>query len=484
MSSNVKTTDQIQSLILSETDQPDRTAVKADIPALPDILRFLPEAVYLTDASGRISYFNDAAAKLWGQSPQLGRTRFCGAWKLFTVDGRPLPHTQCPLAIALKERRLNRGREVIVERPDGSRATILTFPTPLFDDDGNLTGAVNILIDVTHRSALFEEAQRFTAIVDSSDDAILTKDLNGTIMSWNQGAERLFGYRADEIIGKPVTTLMPSDRHDEEPNILLRIRTGEKIDHYETVRRHKDGSLIEISLTVSPIHNREGKIIGASKIARDITERRRAEEQQQLLIREMNHRIKNLFTLAASVVSLSARSAGSVKELTSAVLARLNALAVATDLTIPDRSTPQGAQNASSLHELIRLVTAPYGASEMENDAPRISISGPDISLVGSSVTSFALLLHEFATNATKYGALSSPQGTVEIQCDTTRDLFTLSWIERGGPVVEHSGEHEGFGSVLGRATVSGQLGGEIHRQWRPEGLVINLNVDLRRVQG
>jgi PAS domain S-box-containing protein len=133
--------------------------------------------------------------------------------------------------------------------------------------------------------------------------------LDGVITSWNHGARRLFGYTAEEVIGKPVTILIPAERLDEETIILARIRRGERIDHYETTRQRKDGSFVDISLTVSPVRNPEGKIIGASKIARDITERRRAEEQQRLLLREMDHRVKNLFALAGGLVAMSARSA-------------------------------------------------------------------------------------------------------------------------------------------------------------------------------
>ncbi len=158
-------------------------------------------------------------------------------------------------------------------------------------------------------------ADHYAAIVESSDDAILSKDLNGVIMSWNGAAQRLFGYTADEAVGQSVTILIPADRHDEEPMILARIRRGERIEHYETIRQRKDGSLVDISLTVSPIKDFKGDIVGASKIARDVTERRRAQERQELLLKEMDHRIKNLFTLATSVVILSGRSANSVQEL-------------------------------------------------------------------------------------------------------------------------------------------------------------------------
>ncbi len=123
------------------------------------------------------------------------------------------------------------------------------------------------------------ESLLLAAIVETSDDAIISKDLNGIITSWNRAAERLFGYTAPEVIGRPVTILMPPERVDEEPGILRRVRRGERIEHYETVRRRKDGTLFDVSLSVSPLVDHDGKVIGASKIARDITERKRIEQE-------------------------------------------------------------------------------------------------------------------------------------------------------------------------------------------------------------
>src|SRR3984957_14804300 len=116
------------------------------------------------------------------------------------------------------------------------------------------------------------------AIVDSSDDAIISKDLNGVVTSWNKGAERLFGYTAAEMIGQPITILIPMDRQDEEPHILSRLRRGERVEHFQTVRRRKDGSFLDISLTISPVKDRDDNIVGASKIARDITQQKRSDE--------------------------------------------------------------------------------------------------------------------------------------------------------------------------------------------------------------
>ncbi|MCV9966114.1 PAS domain S-box protein [Pararhizobium sp. BT-229] len=446
------------------------------------ILEALPEPIYMTDASGRITFYNSAAAEMWGVRPEIGRSEFCGSWKLYWPDGTPLPHDECPMAATLKERRANRGLEAVAERPDGTRIPFLAFPTPLFDADGNLTGAVNMLVDLTERTIVDETAQRFSAIVESSDDAIIAKDLKGRIISWNRGAERLFGYTAAEIIGRSVTILIPLDRHDEEPDILGRIRRGERIDHYETIRRRKDGTLVEISLSVSPIRSRDGRVIGASKIARDITERRRAEEQQHLLIREMDHRVKNLFALAGSVVSLSARSASTPAELASTVRDRLNALAQAHALTVPSTSEATGrTEQTTTLHRLIETILAPYHDCP-DNPQPRATIAGPDISIGGAAVTSFALLLHEFATNAAKYGALSVTEGVLNISCHEEADRFVLTWTERGGPPVERQTDGDGFGTVLGKATVRNQLGGEIVRDWKPEGLSIRLAVALDRL--
>src|SRR3954471_22569646 len=137
-------------------------------------------------------------------------------------------------------------------------------------------------MDPQMRAAL-QSDQLLGSIVDSSDDAIASKDLNGIITSWNKAAERIFGYAAQEIIGRPINILIPSDRQDEEPSILDRIRRGIRIEHFETVRRRKDGKLIDVSVSISPIRDMKGQIVGASKVARDITDRKAGEQARRLL---------------------------------------------------------------------------------------------------------------------------------------------------------------------------------------------------------
>jgi PAS domain S-box-containing protein len=322
-------------------------------------------------------------------------------------------------------------------------------------------------------------AHHYQAIIESSDDAILSKDLNGVILSWNQGAERLFGFTAEEAVGKPITIIIPLDRLDEEPAILGKIHRGERIEHFETVRQRKDGSFVDISLTISPIRNSSGKIVGASKIARDITELKKARDRQHLLIREMSHRVRNLFALSGSIVGLSARSAKSPHELAESARARLAALARAHALTF-SHGFDETAHQPATLQSLVRMIVAPFD----EAGSPRIALLGIDAEVSGSAVTSLALLLHEFATNATKYGALSEAAGTVKVVFTEENDAILIDWIERGGPLVFAPENREGFGAVLSRVTVSNQLGGEIHRDWRPEGLAIRLSVPRSRLSG
>lgn len=242
-----------------------------------DLIQLLPAALYTCDERGRITLYNEAAVALWGREPEVGRDLWCGSWKIYRPDGTPLPLDECPMAVTLREGRAIRGVEIVIERPDGTRRHVLAHPEPLRDAEGVVVGAINMLTDVSEIHKAERAIAHLAAIVMSSEDAIISKNLQGIVMSWNRAAERLFDYTAEEMIGQPVSLLIPPDRHDEEPGILERINRGESIENYETIRRRKDGSDLPISLTVSPLIDHHGKIIGASKIARNITEQKRVE---------------------------------------------------------------------------------------------------------------------------------------------------------------------------------------------------------------
>ncbi len=300
-------------------------------------LTALPAAVYATDADGHLTYSNDAALELWGRRPNAREALWCGALRLWRTDGTPLDHADCPLARLLKGEAFPRGSELVIERPDGGRTPVRSYPKLIHDKDGQVTGAVNLLIDLSDEHALVIESERLAAIVSSSDDAIVGKTLEGIVTSWNGAATRIFGYEPQEMIGQPILTIIPAELQHEEARILAALRRGERIEHFDTVRLAKDGHRVEVSLTVSPIRDRSGTIVGASKVARDISQRRRQEELQKLLLDELNHRVKNTLAMIQAIASQSLRRSAGPNEFVASFQGRVQALARAHDLIVQRR---------------------------------------------------------------------------------------------------------------------------------------------------
>src|SRR6516165_2356992 len=434
-----------------------------------DLLEALPVAIYTTDADGRVTFYNRAAAELWGHHPELGSSQWCGSWRLYWPDGRPLPHGECPMAVALKEGREVRGVAAIAERPDGTRVRFLSYPTPLRDASGRLVGALNLLMDVTERHDSELESARLAAIVVSSDDAIISKTLDGRITSWNAGATRIFGYEASEMIGESILRIIPPELHGEEREILARLRRGERIDHYETVRVARDGRRVDVSLTVSPLRDRSGRVVGGSKVGRDITDRKRAEKMQRVLTDELAHRVKNTLATVQAIANQSLVRAKSPTDFVSSFAGRIQALAKAH--TLLTRSKMQGADVMELVSEQV-LIGAP-------ND-DRISCSGPLLVLDAQAAVHLALVLHELATNARKHGALSVPQGRLSVTWQMRTNggcSLLLSWKESHGPRVSAPSAH-GFGRTLIEQTVRAR-GGEASVDYRTDGLTCEIRLPL-----
>jgi PAS domain S-box-containing protein len=305
------------------------------------------------------------------------------------------------------------------------------------------------------------------AIVESSDDAIIRKNLDGIITSWNSGAERIFGYTAEEMIGKPIGLIIPADRENEEPSILSRIRRGEPVSHYETMRRRKDGHLINISLTISPVHSANGTIIGASKIARDITERKRLEEARRALSLEINHRTKNLLAVVEAVVRQTAAH-GSPDDFVRRISQRLRALAANQDLLVEGswRGAEMGAVVRAQLAHIDELIGS------------RVRLEGDLVVLTPAAAQALGMAFHELATNALRYGALSGEQGEVciawRIEAVAEEPELIVSWEESGGPTVAAPGP-AGFGTTIIERITGQALGGVVGMSYAPTGLVWEL---------
>jgi PAS domain S-box-containing protein len=324
--------------------------------------------------------------------------------------------------------------------------------------------------DLIERRQAEERFRWLASIVESSDDAIIGENIDGIITSWNSGAQRLFGYSADEVVDKPVTILFPPERHDEERIILERIMRGERIDHYETVRRRKDGSSVDVSLTVSPVKNAEGKIIGASKIARDITERRRADAREKMLMAELDHRVKNVLARVAMVVLSSRQGSRSIEEFAKSLDGRIKAMGAAHALL--SKSGWRGV----GLDAVVRSQLAPYATDT------NVTISGTDVVLTTVATQVVAMVLHELVTNAAKYGALSVPPGRVTVSWDVKSNGHAANlvflWREFGGPPTSAEVQ-SGYGTRLIRELVPYELGGTVDHQLAEEGASCRMEFPL-----
>jgi PAS domain S-box-containing protein len=434
-----------------------------------ELLTALDAAIYTTDAEGRITFYNPAAERLWGRKPDAD-DRWCGFTSICQADGQPMPLERWPIVVAVRERRSLRGPDAIGVRADGTRVPFLPFPRPLFDADGKVVGAINLLVDLAKSQEAEEQRARLAAIVASSDDAIVSKTLEGYITSWNAGAERIFGYLDHEMIGEHITKIIPPELHSEEVEILSRLSRGERIQHYETERVAKDGRRINISLTVSPVRDGAGVIIGASKVARDITERKRAEEVQRLLLNELNHRVKNTLATVDAIARQTLRRTANPGEFVTSFSGRIRSLARAHRLLTSN--TFQGAPVSQLIRDQLVL------GDKVDN---RISWAGPDVTLEPQASLHMALVLHELGTNARKHGALSSPGGTVTIDWVVEggdRKQLVLDWRETGGPKVTVRQPSGGFGTTLIEQSLKPH-GGEVAMKFEEHGVSCHIVLPL-----
>lgn len=308
---------------------------------------------------------------------------------------------------------------------------------------------------------------RLAAIIESSFDAIIAKDLNSIITDWNPAAERMFGYTAAEAIGQSIVMLIPEHLREEETEIIRRIRANERIESYETVRLRKDGTRIQVSLTVSPVRDASGRVVGASKIARDITAAKDNERRIRVLLREINHRVKNQYAVILSIIRETGVHSEGIPEFQTKIRERISALAASHDLLV--RSDWSG----STLTEVIQEQLAPFGHEHL------VTVSGPLIAISATAVQNLGMAFHELGTNSAKYGVLSGRGGTIAISWSLTNGPepeLELTWNEQHEtPLAAVDNPRRGFGRiVLDRIAPMG-LGGRAHTELTPSSVVWSL---------
>ena len=444
------------------------------------LIESLPVGVYTCDRDGVLVQYNRRAAELWGRAPTPGDTgvRFCGTLKAFHPDGAPLDLAEAPMAEVLRTGRPVRDREVVIERPDGTRRYILANADPLFDDHGDLVGGINCFQDITAlkeaEAAQRESERRFRDLLEALPAAIYTTDAKGRITFYNEAAAELWGCRPEigsaEWCGSwriwwPDGTYLP---HDECP-MAMALKEGRPIRGYEAVAERPDGRRVPFIPFPTPLRNAEGELVGAVNMLVDISERKEAETRQKTLVDELNHRVKNTL---ATVQSLAAQTTGAAqipKEVREAFEGRLVALSRAHD------QLTQGHWESADLGSIVDGIVAPYrdGSVRVEGEPVRL---GPQGALT------LAMVLHELATNAAKYGALSAPGGALALSWtvadDRAEPRLRLEWRERGGPPVR-APSRKGFGSRLVERAVAQELKGTSEIAYDPAGLACRIEIPL-----
>jgi PAS domain S-box-containing protein len=481
-----------------------------------DLLDALPAAIYTTDAQGRITYFNQAAVAFWGVRPELGKDEWCGSWKLYWPDGTPLPHDQCPMAVALRERKPIRGKRAIAERPDGTRVSFAPYPTPIFDSSGTLVGAVNMLVDtqveqalatrMAEQAALFDftdalyRAESNTDVYESAVTAILRAlrcdrasilmfdDSNGMrFVAWRGLSD---GYRdaveghspwsADELDPTPIS--VEDVATAELPEALREVVRAEGIRALSFIPVMAGGRLAGKFMTYydAPHVFTAAELDLALIVARQLgfsVERRRADEarkladsQRDFLVQELSHRVKNTLATVISIQNQSFAKAASPEDARHSFGARIRALAQT------HGHLAEGNWTGVRLDTMLVEELAPYRHDAGDN----VRMSGPPVMLNAKSALTLGMAIHELATNAAKYGALSSRAGNVSAvwETDVPRNQLRIRWRETGGPAVV-APERVGFGRLLLERVLTADLGGTVRLQFAPEGLKCDVTIPL-----
>jgi PAS domain S-box-containing protein len=444
------------------------------------LLDRLPIGVYTVDRNGVLVQYNKRAAALWGRAPDVaaGESNYSGALRTYRPTGEALPASEAPVAEVLRTRHPVRDCELIVERRDGSRVAILVNADPLFDSSGQLIGAVNCFQDITARKEaeerLRESERRSQEILQALPAAIYTTDAEGRITFYNKAAAALAG-REPELgaVNWCVTwKLFTSDGtplpHDECP-MAVALKEDREVRGVEGIAEWPDGTRVPFIAFPTPLHDAEGRLIGAVNMLVDISERKSAEERQKALVDELNHRVKNTLATVQALAAQTIRGDGLALDVRERFNARLLALSRAHDQLTRDR------WQSTDVKSVIAAVVAPYGDGRVQLEGTSLRVS-PKVALT------LAMVLHELATNAAKYGALSAPSGRLKLSWTVANgaspSILHMDWQETGGPAVAQP-QRRGFGSRLVERAIAQELKGAAKLEFAPSGVRCRIEIPL-----
>jgi PAS domain S-box-containing protein len=438
------------------------------------VLDALPIGIYACDIDGQIVRVNREAVRLWGQAPRLldPTQRFCGSFRLESLDGQPIAHDRTPMARAVLHGERFDGAEAVVHNPDGTRWVARVHIAPLRDGDGAVVGAVNCFQDVSRehdmRQALERHQRTFDLAMIASQMGTWRYTLADNICEYDDNAQRLYGLTEARFLHDEEGV---KDKFHPDDMELMWARVGKALDPAGDGRydveyrvRQRDGSWRWLSawgLVEFEGNGPTRKPVAIAGASRDLTEMKRAEEVQRLLVNELNHRVKNTLATVQSIAFHTLRGAVDLKTARAALDARILSLARAHDV-LTDRSW-----SGADLGEVAARALAPFAAAQIVCGGPSRDVS-PKLALA------LTLALHELATNAVKYGALSRPEGRVELRWAIDGAQLSLTWREAGGPPVV-APAHRGFGSTL----LEEAVGGPARLEFAPEGLRYALTTPL-----
>jgi PAS domain S-box-containing protein len=423
---------------------------------------------WMADATGAIFWYNKRWYDYTGAAVDEAR-RWC--W-------RKLQHPDHADRVTDKiERCLDTGEvwedTFPLKGRDGLYRWFLSRAMPIRDEDGNVVRWFGTNTDITEHLEEAERNAQLATIVATSADAIISMSNEGIILSWNPGAERMFGYTADEAIGQSERLLFAEDADAEFEDKYRHLRHGDQVLR-DTLRRRKDGTLIDVAINAAPMRRPDGRILGFSAVFRDVTERKRVETHLRMVMRELSHRTKNLLAVIIAMVRQTARASNDVAVLQSELIKRLQSLSASHDLLVAEDWA------GASLEELIRAVLQPF----IGTSAGALLCEGPKVVVNATAAQNLGLALHELATNAAKYGALSTPAGQVRITWAIETDgsesgteaaggeavRLRLTWAERGGPSVTPP-KIKGFGRVVIERVAAQALSASVAYDFPPEGV-------------